>query len=113
VGADFFKCEHLFSASFKNCVMQYCNFSGLNMKKGGFHRSLLKECYFKNTYLQGADFREVNLAGTIFHSCNLEKADFSGAIGYSIDPQVNQIKKAKFSLPDAIGLLACFDIILD
>lgn len=111
VGAEFFKCEKIFfSVSFKKCMLLYCNFSNLNMKNTSFNESTLKESHFINTSLNGADFTDVDLSGTIFHNCDLCKADFSSSTRYDIDPQTNKIKKAKFSLPEAIGLLRCFDV---
>lgn len=111
VGVEFFKCEKLFfSVCFKNCLLHYCNFSDLPMKNGRFHGSKLKENHFTNTCLIGADFSGVDLTGTIFHNCDLSKADFSTAVHYNIDPQTNKIKHAKFSLPEAIGLLRAFDV---
>lgn len=111
VGAEFFKCDRtFFSVNFKNCILQYCNFSDLNMKHTSFSGSKLREGYFTNTILIGANFSDVDLTGTIFHNCDLCKADFSKAIQYNIDPQTNKIKKAKFSLPEAVGLLRAFDI---
>lgn len=111
VGAEFFKCEKtFFTVTFKNCLLHYCNFSDLNMKSSSFKGSKLKECHFTNTTLAGADFSDVDLTGTIFHNCDLCKADFSTATQYNIDPQTNKIKKAKFSFPEAVGLLRGFDI---
>ena len=111
VGAEFFKCERtFFSARFKNCLLQYCNFSDLNMKNSSFNGIKLMENHFANTCLNGADFSSVDLSGTIFHNCDLSKADFSTAMHYDIDPRTNKIKKAKFSLPEAIELLRGFDI---
>jgi uncharacterized protein YjbI with pentapeptide repeats len=111
VGAEFFKCEKtFFSVNFKNCLMQYCNFSDLNMKNSSFHDSSLKESHFTNTILKGADFSGVDLLGTIFHNCDLCNVDFSSSTQYSIDPTTNKIKKAKFSFPEAAGLLRAFDI---
>jgi fluoroquinolone resistance protein len=111
VGAEFFKCEKtFFSVSFNKCLLQYCNFSDLNMKKTSFKGSHLKENHFTNTLLNDVDFTDVDLSGTIFHNCDLCKADFSSATRYDIDPQTNKIKKAKFSLPEAVGLLRGFDI---
>jgi fluoroquinolone resistance protein len=40
----------------------------------------------------------------------LEKADFRTSNGYSIDPEMNRIKKAKFSLEGVAGLLDKYDI---
>lgn len=113
VGAEFFKCERaFFSTCFKNCLLHYCNFSDLNMKNTAFTESKLKENYFTNASLNGADFSETDLSGTIFHNCDLSKADFSSAKCYDIDPRTNKIKKAKFSLPEVVGLLRGLDIII-
>lgn len=113
VGVEFFKCEkRFFSVDFRNCQLNYCNFSDLNMKNTHFCKSQIKEGYFTNTSLINARFENVDLSGTIFHNCNLSKADFSTAFNYHIDPMTNNIKKAKFSLPEAVGLLQGFDIIL-
>lgn len=111
VGAEFFKCEKtFFSPTFKDCVLYYCNFSGLAMKKTYFNGSKLNECHFTNTNLNSADFDRVDLSGTIFHDCDLSMANFTTAVSYDIDPQTNKVKKAKFSLPEAIGLLRGFDV---
>jgi fluoroquinolone resistance protein len=40
----------------------------------------------------------------------LEKADFRTAYNYSIDPEKNRIKKAKFSIFGVTGLLDKYDI---
>lgn len=90
--------------------MQYCNFSDLNMKNTSFKESKLKNNHFTNTILKGADFNRVDLSGTIFHDCDLSSADFSSSTEYDIDPRANKIKKAKFSLPEAIRLVQAFDI---
>ena len=114
VGAEFFKCEKsFFSMNFTNCLIQYGNFSDLNMKNCTFKESKVKECHFTNTLLQGADFSDADLSGTLFHNCDLRKADFSSAIQYAIDPLTNTIKKARFSLPEAVGLLHGFGIVLE
>ncbi len=113
VGVEFFKCERtFFSANYKNSFLHYCNFSDLSMKSTIFKGSRVKETHFINTSLIGSDFKDVDLEGTVFHHCDLSKADFTGATHYEIDPQVNKIKGAKFSLPEAIGLLRGFDIIV-
>lgn len=113
VGAEFFRCNKtLFSATFKGSLLQYCNFSDLQMKNTSFKGSKLVENHFTNTILTGADFSEVDLSGTTFHNCDLSKANFSSATRYHIDPRTNKIKQARFSLPDAVGLLSGFDITL-
>lgn len=46
----------------------------------------------------------------IFKNTNLESVDFRTSFNYSIDPDLNRIKKAKFSLSGIAGLLNKFDI---
>ena len=43
----------------------------------------------------------------------LEKADFRTSFNYSINPEINRIKKAKFSLIGIAGLLDKYDIEID
>ena len=73
----------------------------------------MRENHFTNTTLSGADFSDVELSGTLFHNCDLSKANFSTATRYDINPLTNQIKKARFSLPEAVGLLRGFDITIE
>jgi uncharacterized protein YjbI with pentapeptide repeats len=81
-------------------------------EKHPFSKTKIKEGHFINTTLSGSNFEETDLSGTVFHNCDLTKADFSKASNYHIDPTTNNIKKAKFALPEAVGLLGCFDIVL-
>jgi uncharacterized protein YjbI with pentapeptide repeats len=78
---------------------------------------------FKNCSLQEADFTNCNLSSSVFDNCNLEKAtfentildkaDFRTAYHYTINPELNSIKKAKFSLIGVVGLLSKYDIIVE
>jgi uncharacterized protein YjbI with pentapeptide repeats len=80
----------------------------------------MKATSFKNCQLQEVDFVETDLTAAVFSECDLlraifdysilEKADFRTATNYSIHPDQNRIKKAKFSLPGAVGLLDHLDI---
>jgi uncharacterized protein YjbI with pentapeptide repeats len=57
-----------------------------------------------------AVFKNCDLLNTSFMQTNLEKADFRTAINYSFDPELNKIKKAKFSLDGLPGLLMKYNI---
>lgn len=83
------------------------------MKNTYFSGSKIKESHFTDTALMCANFEDVDLTGTLFHNCDLSKADFSKAINYDIDPRTNKIKKAQFSLPEAVGLLRGFEITIE
>jgi hypothetical protein len=53
------------------------------------------------------------LADAKFENTILQKADLRSAFNYAIDPEINKIKKAKFSLPEVTGLLKKYDIEID
>lgn len=55
-------------------------------------------------------FRNCDLSGAIFNHTNIEKVDFRTSHNYSINPEINRIKKAKFSLNEVSGLLHKYDI---
>ncbi len=110
VGLDFYKCDKILHVSFLKSILQTCNFTDLKMKGTCFSGSKLREVYFTHTDLSEANFAETDLQGTIFHQCNLTKSDFRHAKNYVIDLQVNSAKKSRFSFPEAISLLKCFDV---
>ena len=60
--------------------------------------------------LTNATFLNCDLAGTVFENTILENADLRTSFNYSIDPDQNRIKKAKFSLAGIPGLLNKYDI---
>ncbi|WP_311316321.1 pentapeptide repeat-containing protein [Kaistella jeonii] len=60
--------------------------------------------------LSSADFTDCDLSQTIFQNTNLEKADFRSAFNYTIDPENNRLKGAKFSLAGISGLLGKYQI---
>jgi hypothetical protein len=48
-----------------------------------------------------------------FENTNLEKADFRTAFNYSFNPDLNQIKKAKFAVQGLAGLLLHHQIMIE
>lgn len=118
--------------NFKECKMiglhfDACNefglsfsFDGCQLNLSSFYKLKIKKTIFKNSQLQEADFTETDLTNALFENCNfaqaifdhtiLEKVDFRTSFNYSIDPEINRIKKAKFSIPSVLGLLDKYDI---
>lgn len=96
------------------------SFEGCQLNHSSFYKLKIRKTIFKDTQLQETDFAEADLTNTIFKNCNLanaifdrtilEKVDFRSSFDYSIDPEINQIKKAKFSISGVIGLLGKYDI---
>jgi len=60
--------------------------------------------------LTGADFNNANLDGAIFDGTILADADFTTASNFRINPELNTMKKAKFSIDGIHGLLDKYDI---
>jgi fluoroquinolone resistance protein len=98
------------SFSFDNCVLNNCT----------FHKVKIKNTIFKNSSLQEIDFTACDLTGSQFENCDLARATFDGTVlekvdlrtsfNYSIDPERNNLKKAKFSAAGIAGLLDKYDI---
>ena len=99
------------------------SFDGCQLNHSSFYKKKIKKTVFKNSQLQEIDFVEADLTSAIFDNCNLERATFDQTIlenadfrtshNYSIDPEINRIKKAKFSIMGVAGLLEKYDIDID
>ncbi|MDA3940089.1 MAG: pentapeptide repeat-containing protein [Spirochaetia bacterium] len=111
MGLNFYLCSQFaFDVTFDECLISNCNFGQMKMKSSKFTKCEIIESYFQDTFLEGATFEGSNFKGTLFHNTNLEKASFCNASGYNIDPTVNRIRKAKFTVPDVLNLLNTFNI---
>ena len=96
------------------------SFDGCQLNHSSFYQTKIKKTIFKNSHLQETDFAEADLTSSVFDNCNLiqavfdhtilEKSDFRTSYNYSIDPEINRIKKAKFSISGITGLLDKYDI---
>ena len=101
------------SFSFDNCTLDHSS----------FYKTKIKKTIFKNSQLREADFTECDLTSSLFDNCDLnratfdntiiEKSDFRTSYNYSIDPERNRLKKAKFSIHGVAGLLDKYDIEID
>jgi len=113
LGLHFETCDHfLFSASFEHCVLNLSSFYKMNLKKQSFKHCSLQEVDFAEADLTAAVFDHCDLLKASFDRTILEKSDFRTATNYSINPNNNKIKKAKFSMPEAAGLLDVFDVVI-
>jgi uncharacterized protein YjbI with pentapeptide repeats len=111
LGVLFYECQDfLFSVSFDTCMMDYSSFMRKKMVKTKFSKSSLKEANFTQTNLAGSVFEQSDLAGTIFNQTDLSSVNFTSAYNYSIDPELNNVSKASFSLDGVSGLLDKYGI---
>lgn len=114
LGLQFGSCN-TFSLSFRfeNCMINHASFYQLKLRKTIFKNCQLQEADFTESDFSEARFEQCDLAGATFDRSILEKADFRTSYNYSIHPESNRIKKAKFSLPAVTGLLTRYGIIID
>ncbi len=111
LGLDFGNCnDFMFSAEFDYCNLEYSSFSGFTMKNTMFNSCSLKEADFTDADIVGSTFYDCDLAKAIFENTIAEKVDFSTAKNFAIDPEMNRLKKAKFSTSGLAGLLHKHDL---
>ncbi len=111
VGVDFRKCRTaLLVIAFEDCLLDMCLFDRLSLAGTCFRSCVARDCHFDGADLQRADFHGTDLERSSFDGADLRHADFTGAKNYAIDPRHTNVQGAAFSLPEAISLLAAFDV---
>lgn len=114
IGVDFSHTkDFLFSINFSGCILDYAAF----MKKKN------RKAKFVNCSLKGTDFSEVDFTSAIFDKCdlstavfmrsNLSSVNFVSSYNFTIDPEKNTLRKAKFSVDGLPGLLENYGIIVE
>lgn len=111
LGLHFDDCNNfLLSFTFEDCVLNFSSFYKLKLKNIHFKNCILEEVEFVESDLTNSTFANCDLVGTLFKNTILEKADLRTSYNYSINPETNRIKKAKFSIQGIVGLLDAYDI---
>lgn len=95
---------------FSRCAMGHSTFIGLKLSRMQLTGCTAANVDFRESDLSKADFTGTDLAGSMFHHTELAGADLSRAKNYQIRPADNNVKGARFSLPEAITLLHHMDI---
>jgi hypothetical protein len=114
LGVHFEQCNaFLLSMQFENCRVDFCSFTRLNLRKTRFKECTFHEADFAEADLTGSLFDHCDLARTTFSNTLLEKVDFRTSYNFSIDPERNRLKKARFSLAGVPGLLQKYEIDID
>lgn len=110
---NFSMCDPLlFAVEFKECRLDYAKFYTLK----------IKGTIFTDCSMIAADFMKTDLTGVMLDNCDLHQsvfidaiangADFTTSYNYTIDPERNKLKRARFSQDGLKGLLAKYDIIV-
>jgi len=114
VGVDFSTClPFLFEVRFDACSLDYSKFIKNKMKKTNFKECSIREAVFIEADLTGACFDNCDLSNTVFTRANLNQADFRTSRNYSINLEMNTVRKAKFSTSGITGLLSQYDILIE
>jgi fluoroquinolone resistance protein len=97
---------------FEGCNISYSTFIHLKLPAIRIKNCIAHDADFAEADLTGADCTGTDFAEARFLHTNLTKANFVGARNYAIAPAINTIKKAKFSLPEAVSILRLMEIVL-
>jgi len=110
-GADFSKSrDFLFEVNFNNCILDNAIFYKKKNKGAKVTDCSMVETDFTEADLTDVQFINCNLNRAFFNRTTLKNADFRTSYNFIIDPDINNIKKARFSVHGLPGLLAKYDI---
>lgn len=111
LGLHFETCnEFLFAVNFDKCNLNLSSFYKVKLKNTTFKNCTLHETDFTEAEASSLVFLNCDFLRAIFHNTNIEKSNFCSSYNYAINPEINKVKKAKFSLNGVIGLLEHLDI---
>lgn len=97
----------------RGCTLRFNSFFKMKIPKMSVVDSSLFDCAFMECNLSGSVFRNVDFRDTTFQDCDLSKSDFRDARNYRINTTSNRVDKARFSLPEAVGLLDNLGVIIE
>jgi len=111
LGFHFDLCDQLgLTVRFENCQLDHSSFYQVKLNHTVFLNTSLREVDFSESDLRNTILDQCDLLNATFDNTNLERANLSSALNYSIDPENNRIQGGKFSLPAAVGLLDKYNI---
>ena len=73
----------------------------------------MHEVNFTKADLSKSHFFNCDLYEAVFAQTNLSTVDFTSSSNFAIDPEINNIKRAKFLSQDLFRLLTRHDIIIE
>jgi len=98
--------------NFYECKIDSSSFQGLNLQGIKFIDCMAHDVDFYETDLSKSEFTSTDLLKSRFVNTNLNFADLSKASNYSIDPNLNKLKRTIFSYPEVTILLNYLDIVI-
>jgi fluoroquinolone resistance protein len=113
-GTNLTQMKHVFvkPVDFVGCVLNHSTFMGANLKHVTLTKCIATDVSFEEADLSHANCTFTDFSESRFLHTNLTETDFTDATNYSIAANINTLRKTKFSLPEAMSLLYCLDIVL-
>ena len=113
-GLSFSDCNEFgLDFSFENCALNNSSFYKTDIRKTSFKNCQLIEVDFEQSDLSQSILADCDCRGAIFMRTSLIKTDFRSSFNYTINPEKNKLKKARFSLAEITGLLQEYDITIE
>ncbi|WP_375436201.1 pentapeptide repeat-containing protein [uncultured Hymenobacter sp.] len=113
LGLPFHACRDLlFGVHFNQCQLDYASFQGKVMPNTRFVNCSLRAADFTQTDLSNAVFQECGLLDAVFSATKLNGADFVTARDVRLDPELNQLRQARFALHSLPGLLFKYELVI-
>ena len=113
LGFNWSKTDAVRDLSFRECQLNYSDFSYLKIPGVKIPGCEAKEVDFTEADLSGADLQNTDFENSRFYNTNLSGADLRGARNFYIDVKNNVLKKARFDFNGAVTLLDCLDIVIE
>ena len=110
IGINWTGASDPFEIHFKNSDISMSSFYNLDLRHAKIINCKANDVDFAKTNLEKVDFKDTDLRGSIFGDTNLKNADLSKSINYMINPNQNNLKDTKVSLPQAASFLSYFEL---
>ncbi|MBL7909608.1 MAG: pentapeptide repeat-containing protein [Bacteroidia bacterium] len=98
---------------FENCILDYATFDRKKLNKSSFKNCKIHAANFTQADLSKTTFTNCDFLESLFDTTNLSTVDLTTCKNFLIDPELNNIKKAKFLMQDLPNLLYRHDIIIE
>lgn len=114
LGINFFQAKDFaFTVFCEKCILDYASFDSKKLNKSEFKYCKMHDVNFTKADLSKTIFIDCDLYEAIFAQTNLSGVDLTSIKNFSIDPEINNLKKAKFLSQDLERLLYRHDIIIE